>query len=216
MADLPETTGTLTVLQNLRVLKLQIAPQPRAAEVYLDISGHSDRLTAEHQSFQGVWDQQVANTAELGYLTELLREEVSKVNRRVLVELDGDRGDPRFIAVFPTNPSEAMQGVADDAMAAYVEGVLAAIAADAALAISVPTTGLRAAADNVAAARDRRAALAAQVSEARGRLKATKLAAIAAHNLAKPRLLALFDNDLRRVRSFFYTKARGEKTPDQE
>ncbi|MCK6517484.1 hypothetical protein L6R46_20785 [Myxococcota bacterium] len=59
---------------------------------------------------------------------------------------------------------------------------------------------LRLAADNVAAARDRRAAIAAQVSEARGRLKATKLAA---HNLAKPRLLAPFYNNERRVRSFF-------------
>lgn len=75
---------------------------------------------------------------------------------------------------------------------------------------------LRLAADNVAAARDRRATLAAQVNEARGRLKATKLAAIAAHNLAKPRLLALFDNNLRRVRSFFYKKERGVKTPSEE
>ncbi|MCK6524570.1 hypothetical protein L6R49_24455 [Myxococcota bacterium] len=49
MADLPETTGTLTVLQNLRVLKLQIAPQPRAAEVYLGFRGGDAVLSVNEE-----------------------------------------------------------------------------------------------------------------------------------------------------------------------
>lgn len=216
MADLPEDAGTLTVLLNLRILKLTTSADPLAADVHLDAAAHSDRLTAEHLAYQGVWDQQVANTALLSYLGDVLRAEISQVARRVLVELDGDRGHPRYVAVFPTNPSEAMRGAADDAQSAYVQGVQAAIAADAGLAAAVPTTDLHTAANNVQAARDKRATLAAQVSEAKGRLKATRQAAIAAHNLAKPRLLVLFDNNERRVRSFFYRKERGVKTPSEE
>ena len=110
MADLTVEMGVMLVLVNLRVLKLQLTGQPKAAEVYNDICGHLDALTAEQSVYQGLWDQQVANTAELGYADSVLGGEMSKVNRRVLVEVSGDRSDPRYVAIFPENPSEAMKG----------------------------------------------------------------------------------------------------------
>lgn len=216
MADLTVEMGVMLVLVNLRVLKLQLTGQPKAAEVYNDICGHLDALTAEQSVYQGLWDQQVANTAELGYADSVLGAEMSKVNRRVLVEVSGDRSDPRYVAIFPENPSEAMKGAPDDAQAAYVLGVLGAIAADVDMAAAVSTTELRVAAELVETLRDRRGVLAAQVNEARGRLKAKKLAAVAAHNLARPRLLTLFNNNKRRVESFFYRRDKSVKTPTEE
>jgi len=109
-----------------------------------------------------------------------------------------------------------LRGAPDDAQAAYVLGVLAAIAADVDMAAAVSTTDLRVAAEVVETLRARRGVLAAQVNEARGWLKAKKLAAVAAHNLARPRLLTLFNNNKRRVESFFDRRDKGVKTPTEE
>ncbi|MCK6524900.1 hypothetical protein L6R49_26145 [Myxococcota bacterium] len=172
----------MLILVNLRVLKLQLTGQPKAAEVYNDICGQLDALTAEQSVYQGLWDQQVANTAELGYADSVLGAEMSKVNRRVLVEVSGDRGDARYVAIFPQNPSEAMKGAPDDAQAAYVQGVLAAIAADVDMAAAVSTTELRLAAEVVEALRPgERGARSAQGQEARGRRRPQPRQAAPAH-----------------------------------
>ncbi len=49
-----------------------------------------------------------------------------------------------------------------------------------------------------------------------GRVKAKKLAAVAAHNIARPRLLTPFNNNKRRVQSFSYRWDKGVKTPTEE
>ena len=109
-----------------------------------------------------------------------------------------------------------MKGAPDDAQGVYVLGVLAAIAADGVMAAAVSTTEMRVAAEVVETLRARRGVLAAQVHEARGRLKAKKLAAVAADDFARPRLLTLFNNNKRRVERFFYRRDKSVKMPTEE
>ncbi|MCK6521900.1 hypothetical protein L6R49_10715 [Myxococcota bacterium] len=201
---------SVTILKMmLRVHILRLSGRPTSAAVYNDAVTIYKILQADEASYEAALDARVAMTNEINYLDHTVATAVGDVNHAILAVVKRDRQDPRYRRVFPQNPSDIVKRGHAEEQNRFIHSALAAIAAEPDLA-AVPTADLHTALTALETARAHRETLYAAENEAKARLRVTFDRACDHLDEAEPRLTLLYPKQPALVKSFFYTKPKGE------
>ena len=112
-------------VRSLRHLVLRLVSRPDTRPLAKPVEDALARLRAADAVWSQAVDQRVTTTSELAYLDEIEGTEIMKLSRGVLALVGGNRHDPRWVALFPTPPSEVVRGRSRlDQQAAYARNVL--------------------------------------------------------------------------------------------
>lgn len=209
MAKVRRDISVMILKMMLRVHILRLSGRPQSAAVYNDAVTIYKILQADEASFDAALDARVAMTNEINYLDHVLGGAVADVNHALLAVVKRDRQDPRYRRVFPQNPSDIVKRGHSEEQNRFLHSALGAIAAEPDFA-AVPTAELHTALTALETARAHRETLYAAENEAKARLRVTFEQACDHLDEAEPRLTLLYPKQPALVKSFFYTKPKGE------
>jgi hypothetical protein len=178
--------------------------QPKTQGMAPPIQAKLDTLKAADQTHHQKVMARMLLTGQLNFADGELDDLVASLARKALDLVDGDRADLRYLALFPSAPSEGVEGMATDAQDSFVGNIILALRGNAALADltshAAPIETALAAVTELRAKRDE-----AYVAEGHAAtiLSIARISLIDAIHEDEPRLVLLFPKKKRLVESFF-------------
>lgn len=128
MQSLTDRHGYPPVERATRVLSIQLSARPETAPLAAEIDALRVAARAAEDAWQEAQSQRVAASATIVYLDSLLDDAIADLARDVLAAVGGDRASTTWRLLFPSAPSTAMRPTGSAAQAAFVKGVLSALA----------------------------------------------------------------------------------------
>ncbi len=197
-------------------LTVQLKRVPAAGAIREEGLALRQRLADCEARYLDAREARVEATAEIGYLDDVLGEGMATLVRELLVLTGGRRDDPRFTRVLPTQPTEAMRGLATPDQHRYVYSAVERVQS------GDTYTALRPTATRLA---EQQTALEAALAERETAYRAEAAAtaerqavideACRFYNLAYPRLRLLLPDQPARVESLFPT-LRPRRAPEAD
>lgn len=204
MRQIREEAGCLVILSSLRVLSNRLLARPDTRSLAAPVSAAREALSAAHARWQELYDLRLTASGTVAFADDEEDALVARLVRRLLVLVDGKRGDARFQLLFDEAPSKTTYGVANGDQARLVEHLIETIAEDGAY------EGLRDLLPSLTAARksvvDARSAQQEALQEEEGAWKAVQVAEQKAREVYRdtaPQLEILFPGRKGLVDSFY-------------
>jgi hypothetical protein len=204
MQSLNDRHGPIAIDAALRHLSIRLRAAPDTAGLAPSVDAARAAVATTHEAWRQAVEERVALTAEIAWLDTELDAAVAALAREALVLANGNRRDARYLRLFPSSPSVATKGVADDGELQFVRAVSDVLAIDGELTA-------------LAAHRDRIGAALGKVDDALSRREVARLpelraandrgaamdAARRVYNRMYPQLQVLLPDQEARVESFF-------------
>lgn len=204
MMTLRPDAGPALVRKHLRFLRRRLTGRPEAEPLRNDITEALTALQLAIDADEDAADEAACATAELEVRDALLDAAVAALVREVLYRVGNDRGDPRFVAAFPSAPSGAMAEMASDAQSIYVRAALTALRQARGLPdLSAPIAEVEAALATLEASKLSRQTAQTASSVSAAALQVAVRAAHDTHNGALARLGVLYPRQKALIRSLF-------------
>ena len=205
MEKLREDDGFGAVDRALRFASIRLHSRPQTADLATSVDTERTAIRAREDAWLEARERRIAASAEVAYLDGKLDGGIMGLSRQALVEVKGDRGDPRYRRLFAEAPSAGLAPVAGTGQAHFVAGVLAQLTRD-----PSPFPDLTGGAPDLQSmvtalqdAEKRRDDLYVPESTARTDLDVALDHARRVYNLLHARLQLLFPDDPGLVESFF-------------
>lgn len=214
MQNLREEHGVETHLRALRYLSIRLRSRPATSNGAPAVDAAREDVKAKSEAYEAALEQRVAASAEIEYLDGRLDGSVIGLGRDVLALVKGDRGDARYLKLFPVAPTTMMKPVGGDAQATYVNVILDRIAEDDDLsALRSHLKPIRQQLDALEKATQARRQLTIAESKALGDRRLALEDARRVYRLMHPRLLLQFPDDPALVESYF-AKLSAPRAPE--
>ncbi len=205
MEKLREQHGFGAVDRALRFASIRLHSRPQTADLATSVDAERTAIREREDAWLEARERRIAASAEVEYLDGKLDDGIMDLSRQALVEVKGDRDDPRYRRLFAEAPSAGLAPVAGTDEAHFVRAVLAQLSSD-----SPPFPDLKGGAPDLQStltalqdAENRREDLYVPESTARTDLDVALDHARRVYNLLYPRLQLLFPDDPGLVESFF-------------
>lgn len=201
----------------LRFTNVRLRSRPETAGLAADIKQERAALLEAYEAYLDAREERVAGSAEVAYLDGRVDGEVMDVSRGLLVITRGRTDTPLYRALFPTAPSEAVRGTADDPQTRLVRGVIEELRSNADLKSLIHhADALEKLQGDLDAAKQRREDLYVPEGRAFARYQVALDHARRTYNLLHPRLQLMFPDDPLLVESFFKTQTASARDDDDE
>jgi hypothetical protein len=200
LRELRSATGVH--LEDMAVLIAHLRSDPRTAELVGDVEAASTALKTQYETWNTQHHAVKETRSGLANIEEALHSAVRVAHLAVLNEVRNNRRDPKFLTYFPRGLDGIFSAAYADELHA-VRSLAERCAQDPSPKIQEQASVLRAAADQMSAALDRRTEAMLAESVSYGQLQVEKLHAVDACRRTSHRLTELYPAERDRVRSFF-------------
>lgn len=215
MQKLKGNHGPPLTLRALRFLGIRLKSRPLSQPMIKDVAGARAVLREKLEAWEELVEERLAASAEIVYRDRAVDGTVMALARDVNVMVNGKTGDPRYLKLFPTAPSQALKPVGGETQGRFVLGVLKRIKDDADYkSVAKHAKPIREALDALDGAEAQRSELMVSEAAARSELVAATIAAQRVYNETWHKLSLLFTDDDALVESFFLTLSAGTATDD--
>lgn len=130
MQSLNDRHGPIAIDGALRHLSIRLRAAPDTASLAAPVDAARSAVAAAQDAWRQAVEERVALTAEIAWLDAELDATVAALAREALVVVNGNRRDARYLRLFPSSPSTATKGVADDGQLLFVRAVLDVLGTD--------------------------------------------------------------------------------------
>lgn len=125
MQKLCEAHGARTVVRALRFVACRLLTHALAEPIARELDQCARELCDVQSSYEEAHTERLAATAEVSYRDERVDEAVTILAKEVLRIVKDDRGDARYVALFPISPGEATASTAGARQHEFVHRLIA-------------------------------------------------------------------------------------------
>lgn len=119
-----------TILRALRFVTFRMQCHELAVPIARELDQCRSELLAAYAEYEDALTRRLAATAEVSLRDQLVDETVLTLADELLRVVNNDRQHPRYVAVFPVSPSEAMSSTAGNRQHDFVHDVVSKLRAD--------------------------------------------------------------------------------------
>lgn len=204
MQRLTVNHSTNLYLRALRFSTIRMRSRPGAEGISADLTAARQHLAAANEAVELALEERMASVAEVEYLDQRVDDPVLQLARDQRAACGGKLDDPRYVKLFPRQPTAALKPEGGDAQKRFVSHIVKTLRED------DDYVGFRDRADEIVARQQALEAAEAARDEryvaedgARARRRVARAAAAKVYNHAYHRLQIAFPDDPALVESFF-------------